>query len=172
MNSGMKIRHLLSLVCILLLAGCSNIECPLENIVALRSGLYTSEDHAALELSDTLTVRVAGSDSVLLNRAIGISSFELPVRYRSGADTFLLRFSNSRGQAATDSIILNHTNMPHFENIDCPAAMFHTIDQIRWTSHTLREMPLTIDSVDIARRIINYDTQENLRIYLRSTASQ
>lgn len=168
----MKRLPVLAIALLLMAAGCSNIDCPLENVVRLRCVLYSAEEGGRLTLSDTLTVRVAGNDSVVLNRASGLSDFSLPVRYRSGADTFLLRFSNQRGQTATDTIVLFHTNQPHFENIDCPAAMFHTIDSLRWTSHTLREMPLTLDSVGVGRALINYETSENLRIYLRSTASE
>jgi len=168
----MTARILVFALSLLSLTGCSNIDCPLENVVRLRCGIYSAEEGGQLTLSDTLTVRVAGSDSVVLNRAQGISTFDLPMRYRSGADTFLLRFSNSHRQWATDSIILVHKNMPHFENVDCPTAIFHKIEALRWTHHTLREMPLTIDSVSVERIMINYDTQENLRIYLRSTASE
>jgi hypothetical protein len=67
-------------------------------------------------------------------------------------------------------IFVAHTNEPHFESVDCPPAVFHTIQSVAWTSHSLSQMPLTIDSVAVVRTKVNYDDVENLKVYLRSTA--
>ena len=155
-----------------LMPSCSNIDCPLDNIVGMTVTLYSSETRLPLTLTDTLTVSVAGSDSILLNRGISLQSFMLPLRYETDTDTLHLRFSNDSGQAARDTLFLEHEASPHFENIDCPAAIFHCIKNLRWKSHQLREMPLTIDSVAIINKNVNYDDTENLRIYLRATASE
>lgn len=149
---------------------CAEINCPLDNIVVMTCGLYSAEQKTAYALNDTLTVMAAGLDSVLLNRAIAIQSFALPVRQSVTTDTLLLRFSNQRGQVATDSLFVDHSNQPHFESIDCPPSVFHTLKGARWTSHALSEMPLTIDSVALSRPLVNYDDVENLKIYLRSTS--
>lgn len=165
-------KLLLALPLALATAACTNIDCPLDNVVALQCGLYQSETGAPLTLSDTLTVRAGGVlDTVLLNRAIGLKDFQLPVRQGAAADTLLLRFANEHGQAAEDSIIVGHEATAHFESLDCPATFFHTLTAVRWTSHALGEMPLTIDRVEIVRPQVNYDNVENLRIYLRSTAA-
>lgn len=155
-----------------LFPACSNIDCPLDNVVELTCNLYTAEERTALTLTDTLTITAAGTDSVLLNRAEGISSFSLPMSYLANADTLLFRFSNTRGKAATDTLFIQHTNLPHFENLDCPASIFHQVTTVRWTSHALGLMPLTIDSVAIVRPLVNYEDLENLRIFLRSTATE
>lgn len=152
------------------LAGCTEIDCPLDNVVEMGCGIYASETEQPLQLTDTLTIRLAGRDTVLLNRAQGISSFYLPLRHGGTVDTLLLRFSNARGQAATDTLFVTHTAIPHFESIDCPAAIYHEISTTRHTSHALSLMPLTIDSVAVSQTSVNYDDKENLKIYLRSTA--
>lgn len=149
---------------------CKEIECPLDNVVAMTVGLYHAENDQSLTLADTLTVKAAGTDSILLNRAMGLSSFLLPVRQTSTSDTLLLCFSNSKNQKAIDTIFVAHTNEPHFESVDCPPAVFHTIRSVAWTSHPLSQMPLTIDSVAVVRTKVNYDDVENLKVYLRSTA--
>ncbi|MBR1594479.1 MAG: hypothetical protein IJ692_01235 [Alloprevotella sp.] len=153
-------------------AACSSIDCPLDNIVGMTVTLYSSESRTPLTLADSLTVRVAGSDTILLNRGFALSSFIMPLRYATGTDTLLFRFSNDNGQSATDTIFLSQEVRPHFENIDCPAAIFHQLCRVRWTSHALREMPLTVDSVALRQTLVNYDNNENLRVYLRSTASE
>lgn len=152
---------------------CTSIDCPLDNIVVMTCGLYSAESGASLTLSDTLTVRAGGEkDTILLNRAQGISSFSLPLRQGAQQDTLLLRFSNSAGQWATDTLYVSHTNEAHFESIDCPSAIFHTLQTTSWTSHPLSQMPLTVDSVAIVRKAVNYEDIENLKIYLRSTVVQ
>lgn len=151
-------------------ASCTEIDCPLDNIVEMGVRIYDAESSQPLKLSDTLTVRPAGRDTILLNRAEGITDFYLPLRYTSTVDTFLLRFSNAVGQVATDTLWVTHNAHPHFESIDCPATVFHAITSVRHTSHALRQMPLTIDSVVITNPTVNYDNVENLSLYLRSTA--
>lgn len=150
--------------------GCTNIDCPLDNVVVATCGLYAAEDHSSLTLSDTLSVIAGGvKDTILLNRAQDIQTFQLPLRQGATVDTLLFRLSNTT-QAATDTIFLEHTNTAHFESVDCPAAVFHNIVSARWTSHALSQMPMTIDSVAVTRPLVNYDDIENVKIFLRSTS--
>lgn len=162
----------IALVCGWICSACSNIDCPLDNVVELNCNLYSAEERTALTLSDTLTITACGTDSVLLNRAEGIKSLSLPMGYGTKVDTLLFHFSNAAGKRATDTLWVEHSNMPHFENLDCPASIFHQISAVKWTSHALRVMPLTIDSVAVVRPLVNYDNNENLRIFLRSTATE
>lgn len=150
---------------------CTNIDCPLDNVVAMTCGLYNAEDGRPASLDDTLTVRAGGvKDTILLNKAQHLSSFQLPVRHGVDEDTLLFRFSDEQGRFAVDSVLVKHSDRPHFESVDCPAALFHTLLAVRWTSHRLAEMPLTIDSVAIVRRDVNYEDIENIQVYIRSTA--
>ena len=151
------------------LAACTNIDCPLDNVVVMTSGLYDAEDESSLSLQQELTVYSANGEHILLNKAQDISSFVLPLRHGIGTDTLLFFFSNLDNQEAIDTLFLSYTDNPHFESVDCPAALFHTLTNVGWTSHPLAELPLTIDSVAIVRSNVNYDDVENLKIYLRST---
>ncbi len=152
-------------------AACSNIDCPLDNVVMMQCNLYSYETRSALTLTDTLNIRPAGRDTVLLNRATGISTFLVPLKESGTRDTLLLVLSNTSGQTATDTLFVDHTPQPHFENLDCPASVFHTIHAVSATSHALSQLPLTIDSVSLVRPTVNYDDIENIRIFLRSTSS-
>lgn len=170
-----RIRTIFSSFCLLsllaALTACTNIDCPLDNVVALTCGLYSAEDETTIVLQDTLTVKAGGiKDTILLNKAQNISSFLLPVRQGVAEDTLLFRFSNKQGQVAIDSVLLRHSNEPHFESVDCPTAVFHTLMGVRWTSHALSLMPLTIDSIAIVRREVNYEDRENIQVYIRHTA--
>ena len=159
-----------ALLAALLPAGCDGMDCPLDNVVVMQCGLYTSETGEALSLADTLTIRPAGRDTVLVNRAIGTGTLLLPLRSRTGQDTLLFQLKSAAGQEAEDTVFITHSSSVHFEAVDCPASVFHNIESVRWTSHPLAELPLTIDSVSVVRTTVDYDDIENLKIFLRSTA--
>lgn len=165
----MKFSRLIPLLGVLLVAGCANIDCPLDNVVMMKCDLYAVESGQVLTLVDTLSVSTAGRDTLLLNRATAVSSFLLPLKEGGDKDTLLLRFSNERGQSAVDTLFIDHTRQAHFESIDCPSSVFHTITAVRATSHPLSIMPLTVDSVALIRSLVNYDDIENVRIFLRAT---
>ncbi len=156
-----------SIILALLALSCTNIDCPLENVVMLRCGIYNSINGSPISLQDTLTICTAGSDSVLYNRAYGISEFSLPMRHREGTDTFLLHFSSADKRKATDTLFVQHTSHVHFEAVDCPASVFHNITGVRHTEHDLNILPLTLDSVAVSRSNVDYDTKQNLQLYLR-----
>ncbi len=155
-----------------LLPSCSNIDCPLDNVVRMQCNLYLKSPQSAYTLSEELTVTPAGRDTVLLNKATGIKSFLLPLKEGDVKDTLLLHWANAEGQTATDTLFVDHTLQPHFESLDCPSSVFHTITSVRTTSHSLSEMPLTIDSVSLVRALVNYDDVENIRIFLRTADSK
>lgn len=161
-----KLLYALLLAC----PACTNIDCPLDNVVVMTGGLYRSEDGTSLTLQDELTVNSAATGEVLLNKVSEISGFEIPLRHGAGTDTLLFSFANAEGQAAEDTLFLTYTDSPHFESVDCPAALFHTLKEVRWTSHPLAELPLTFEKVEIVRSLVNYDDIENIKIYLRATA--
>ncbi len=165
------LRNLFLVAGMATMVGSSNVHCPLDNNVEKTCGLYDAETHSSYKLTDSLTVVSHGEQPVLLlNRAQNVSSFVLPLRQAVECDTLLLRFGNAKGQSATDTLFLEHDNTPHFESIDCPAAVFHQLKSVRWTSHSLNLMPLTLDSVAIVRKTVNYENVENLKLYLRSTS--
>ena len=166
-------KNILLLSLATLTIGCTNIDCPLGNVVTLNGGLYDAETNAVIKLSDTLTIKTAGrKDTVLLNRACGISAFNIPLRYTSQEDTLLFCLSNAKGQSATDTLFIRHKGTPHFESTDCPIVMFQELEKVRWTTHTMKQMPLAIDSVAITNKSINYDNAQNIKIYFHTVLFQ
>ena len=133
MNIGKIFPFIASLF---ILEACSNIDCPLDNIVEMTCGLYSADKKTPFTLTDTLTITPLHSDS--------------------------------EGQSATDTIWIEKTNQKHFESADCPLSIFHTLQTVRWSSHNISVMPVTIDSVSLVRPIVNYENIENLRIFLRT----
>ena len=114
----MRIRFVPFAVALSLFAGvwsCTNIDCPLDNVVAMTCGLYNAEDGRPASLDDTLTVRAGGvKDTILLNKAQHLSSFQLPVRHGVDEDTLLFRFSDEQGRFAVDSVLVKHLKLRLF----------------------------------------------------------
>ena len=149
---------------------CTNIDCPLDNVVVMTSGLYHSEDGKPLTLDTEMTITSGDGEYILLNSIRDISSFVIPLRQGVGNDTLLFWFDDKKGEMAVDTLFLSYTDSPHFESVDCPAALFHTLKSAHCTSHPLAELPLTLHKVDIVRSLVDYDDVENLKIYLRTTS--
>lgn len=159
----------------LTLTACSNIDCPLDNVVLMQCNLYTVETQGAWTGTESgsqairLTVGAVGTEDVFLSEAQKAASFLAPLKEGAETDTLLLLWTADDGRDAVDTLFVSHKPQPHFESVDCPASVFHTLTSVRATSHPLSELPLTVDSVALVRSIVNYDDIENIRIFLRST---
>lgn len=148
---------------------CNSIDCPLDNVVVCTYGLYDTKGGSfTLPTTISLTITLPNRDVTLLNQATSISSFSLPVSHGQDIDTLLFHFSNVDGLVATDTLLYQKTNTAHFENIACPASIFHSLRNIKWASQAEANKPLSIDSVAISRATINYEDVENIKIFLRS----
>lgn len=153
------------------LSACSNIDCPLDNVVSLQCNLYDASTQSALTLSDVLSVTPAGRDTLLLNQATGIKSFLLPLKEAGTQDTLLLHFANAQGAVQVDTLFVNHTPQPHFESLDCPSSVFHTLNAVRVSAQGSANSAV-VDSVSLVRPIVNYDDIENIRLFIRTSAAK
>lgn len=153
------------------LSACSNIDCPLDNVVSLQCNLYDASTQSALTLSDVLSVTPAGRDTLLLNQATGIKSFLLPLKEVGTQDTLLLHFANAQGAVQVDTLFVNHTPQPHFESLDCPNSVFHTLNAVRVSAQGSANSAI-VDSVSLVRPIVNYDDIENIRLFIRTSAAK
>lgn len=152
------------LLFVAVLMSCGSSDCPLTNTVMQKVGFYNF-DGSQLTVDDTLTVMV--SDSVILNRLTGGTSVRLPMSYSAPADTLVFCFTPTGAiMPATDTIVINKTNTPHFVSLDCARSMFHTITAVSWSRRSPNETyAYAIDSVALINPEVNYDEKENLQIY-------
>ena len=136
----------------LLIAGCSTIDCPLNNRVYSKYKL--AGDVKTLNSKMTITANLHnGNDSVIINQAEKTDSFELPMSYSMPIDTFYL---DIKGSAQS------YRDMPHFESVDCSPAIFHKVTAINYTQHT-------IDSIVINQpNVTNNVTKSTFLIYFKS----
>ena len=130
-----------------LMAACSTLDCPLNNITTL---------------TDTLTIstnRIEGTDSVLINKDVNVDSFILPMSYSLLEDSLFFETRNADNRLLRDTVTVQKTNTPHFESVDCKPSFFHTITGVK-TKHN------SIDSIVINCKEVTYDeTKPHFYIY-------
>ena len=149
------------LSCISLFESCSSSDCPLTNVVRCYYTIYSSEQGIPLAYNDTLTILAA--DTILLNQAVKVTSFSLPMSYALPADTLTFHFKTSKGNNTTATVCVSHTNKAYFVSLDCPTSYFHNISTVEYqTSNTIPN----IDSIVVVKPEVNYERKENIRIYL------
>jgi len=160
----MKHRLVFILSVFLLLAACETQDCTLYNYVGMYGKFYM--DGAAVSINDTLTITSGKSGLMLLNRSVGTSKLTLPLSYWQEEDTLVLKIEgkDSEGERylLRDTVWIKKTNLVHYESPDCPTTLFHDIQEIR-TTHEF------IDSINIIRSSVNYETTDNLQIHLFSS---
>ena len=156
-------RMTIALIALTAMTACTSIDCPVENNVATLYKLQKA-DGTQDTLHDTLTVltRLArGVDTVILNKSVETTSFQLPISYTNAADTFtFVRKSDTR--ELTDTVWIEKTNLPQFESVDCKLVYFHDVTSLRHTRNG-------IDSISVKKGRIDYDsTTENFHIYFKT----
>jgi hypothetical protein len=146
--------------CMLLITACTSIDCPLNNHV------YTYYQVAGEEalFAGPLTIstnRSDGSDSICINQDTYISKFGLPISYQGTFDTFY--FVYDIDESIVDTVVVEKTDQPHFESIECNPIFFHTIKDIQYTKNM-------IDSITIKDTQVTYDTTKvHFNIYFKNS---
>ena len=153
----------------MVIAGCSSIDCPLNNRVA--ATVKWADGNAALG-NDTLTVstlrsQAEGDDSVLVNKATAVDSITLPVSYSRTEDVYFFALSLNTAEGGTakqlcDTVRIQKQNEPHFDAVDCSPTVFHTVTGASCTHNA-------IDSIQITNNHVTYnDAKAHFLIYFKT----
>ena len=144
---------------------CTSVDCPVENKVYTVYNLLKangSTDTLKVDTLSIITKRANDTDTILLNRLTGISTFDLPISYTLPEDIFYLTLLDTIGHTYQDTIFIKKENYPHFESVDCQATYFHRLTEVRTTKHI-------IDSIVINNPTVNYDAKnEHFHIYFKA----
>lgn len=177
----------------LLVAGCYSNNCPLETTVTCNYYFYDSEG-TAVTYTDTITVstlkpgyktvyvyRKLGSntvtkdyqdtalvdqgytetavrqrnDTILLNQQYNASSISLPMSYFNPVDTLIFSYGRI---SLKDTIYVHHDSYPYVDLPECGTHRFHTLTAVTATD-------AAIDHLEMGEPKVNYDGNENVRIY-------
>ena len=156
-------------------AACTSIDCPVNNSVRTYYALMKADGKPDTLKNDTMwvwTQRINGTDTVISRQIQGnleinclfgssASTFDLPISYTQPEDVLYMLIRSSTGKRYYDTIRIKKENMPHFESVDCQAAYFHKITAVSSTKHI-------IDSIRLNNPNVNYDTNENIHLYLKA----
>ena len=162
-NAGRSILWILLVIILpgLLYSSCNNgNDCVVDNVSYARFNFY-NKDNTSIKLSATITVTAAGTDSVLVNKESGAKGLALPVSYKGRVDTFVIKYTD----LMRDTIFMTHTNIPYFISMDCGMAMYHLVEDVKCTHYA-------IDSVKLVNPKINFDPNENFKIYYSTLISE
>ena len=139
--------QLLTCLSLLVMSSCSSIDCPVQNVVSVQ---YEIRDKAgeALSITDSLSVISERKDGqyVSLNRLIGKSAFSLPISYSHPEDVLFFCFKDSV-KTLVDTVWIKKDDIPHFESVDCSAAFFHELTNVRHTHNAIDSLVLINPSV-------------------------
>lgn len=130
------------------------------------------QTHADVTVYDTLedgslkprVVHDSLVSDTFINKEAGASNFKLPLSYNTHTQFVFVYRSLERRYAGTDTIKLEHRNIPYFTNMDCGTMMFYEITKVENTHHRLDSLTITNPNID------NYE-KENIKIYFTVTAA-
>lgn len=159
----MKKRTFILLALLLpMLVCCDNGgDCKINNVSYYRAKFYTidsgtgQEDKTQFAEPINVSLVVNGKDSTVVNHLTDATDLALPMSYTAPCDTVLIEF----GDIATDTLFVHHTNIPYFISMDCGVGMYHEITGVNSTGQF-------IDSVAVIHSYINFDSNENIKIYI------
>lgn len=162
MGATKRIAQLLAALTltVITLAACDGgYDCSIENIAYNRIGFYNTNSYGIeqkFELQHALTVSlmVNGKDSIVVNHIQGADALQLPVSYTHDRDTVIFSYDNT----TTDTLYINHENIQYYQSMECGTVMYHKLESIEHTEKF-------IDSVAIVHNFVNFDSNENVKIY-------
>lgn len=191
-------RAILFVVMVSIMAACSSNNCPLENFVGCNYRFYNSEG-TPISYTSPFTIstllpgyktvyvyRRLGSptitldqpnpslveegyiesvtetrrDTVLVNSTTSRSSVSVPMGYYHEKDTLIFSYTTI---SSKDTIIVSHKSYPHIDLPECGSYRFHSLMDITSTE-------AGIDHVEISNTKVNYDGNENIKIFFNGVA--
>ena len=151
---------LLAVVCTVLTGCDGGYDCSIENTAYNKIGFYNINAagvESAYAFPETMTVSllVNGKDSIVVNHITGTDGLKLPMSYAHTCDTVVFLYENN----TTDTLYVKHENIPFFVSMECGTAMYHRLLEVAHTN-------AFIDSVAITDDYVNFDYDENIKLYL------
>lgn len=156
-------------LCFVALWACEADNCPPNALSYIRLN-FADRAGNAVSYNDTLSVvgMAIGLDSTgmdvivkdtLINLEAKVSKLSLPLSY-ANRTTFVIYWN----KAVSDTIAVEHRNIPYYMSNECGTMMFYEIKNIETTHHL-------IDSVGVTNAGIDNNEKENVKIYFNVSSS-
>ena len=155
MAKGVALRLAVLPLLLVSFVACSSIDCPVQTTVEVHYKVCQFEGTTVANdtLTDTLyvwTKRRDGSDTLLLNRGVNLSSFALQISDQHPEDMLIMMVGRQTQVRTLDTVWIEKEDIPHFESVDCAAHFFHKLTAVRSTHRA-------IDSIAINNPSVTYD---------------
>lgn len=158
--------------------GCNNNLCPLTTVALAHFDFLDGATHKQVTMTgDAVITGFTRADVTVYDTINGIAvprivkdsllndtlfnkpttSMSLPLSYNTST-TYVIHYTNSM----RDTIMLQYSNIPFLDNIDCGTIMFHKVNSISYTTHVL-------DSITIVNKDISNEEKSNFNIYYTAT---
>ena len=156
-----QIAILLVAICSLFCTtGCEGgYDCALDNIAYNRVKFYYVNEYGIekeYSFPEPLTVSmmVNGRDSIVVYHMTNAKELTLPVSYTGECDTVILNFLDRHNE----TLFVRHRNIPIYQSMECGVIMHHQLTGIAHNGNF-------IDSLAIKSADINFDNNENIKLY-------
>ena len=121
---------------------------------------FDQRDTAYINAGYSETISTVRKDTILVNKASDRSFIQVPMSYFNKADTLIFDYSSISGN---DTIIIEHEGFAHVELPECGTHVYHHLRSIRATD-------AAIDHIEIKNPLVDYEGNENIRIYFNGVA--
>lgn len=148
---GLSLLFMGFLLLTIAVSGCSDINC-VSSSASYANYLFKDKNDSTLRFLDTLSVgtrTLFGRDSVLMNRLIGDTAMSLPVSSSLTSDTlyFFYFWRQNNLKEALDTLIVEHSNIPHFTSPECGISVTHSIKNVKYTKHFIEDIQILNNDV-------------------------
>lgn len=118
-------------------------------------GFYKYANTAAKDTLDSLTIKALGTDSIIINKDIKVTSEKLPLRWTADSTQLIFHYANT---TLKDTVTVYHTNTPTFVSMECGFAVAQSISKVKYTKAVM-------DSIAVIYKNANADDIQNIKIF-------
>lgn len=133
-------------------------DCSLNNTAYNKLGFYTKSEGTESTYNHpgplNISLMIYGKDSLMINHLTDASEISLPMSYTQDYDTIILHYEDN----FNDSLFVRHTNSAYYQSMECGTLIQHKIEEIHSTN-------VWIDSIAITNQNVNFNGNENIKIY-------
>lgn len=108
----------------------------------------------------TMSQSTVRNDTVLVNKSATRASIQVPMAYFSTRDTLVFDYNSITRK---DTVVIEHEPYSYVELPECGSHYFHRLISVKTTD-------AAIDHIEIANPTVDYEGNENIKIYFNGVA--
>lgn len=156
------IAVLLMAIFAVMLSSCDSTGCHENRSSIPQAALYAYNAPTSPVSADSISVYGVGQwkDSLLLDCAMGVSTFKIPFRNDADTTQYVIHYDakSVASDRYNDTLTFIYRRHPYFISGDCGVVYNYYIDTFRYTTNML-------DSAALMTKEVNNEEQETIRLY-------